>query len=192
VAVGGEEELRLFAAVDVPEGQRKSIESATAPLHADLPQARWTKPEQWHLTLKFFGQVPEDRLPQLIESIGLATQGTGLIESALEDLGAFPSVRRARVLWVGLADPELKLKTLAERIGSECGYPPEERFKAHLTLARFKVPQSIGRVIDRHRPLELDRSPFVIDKATLFQSILGREGAKYTPVAEFPLHRSGA
>lgn len=114
-----------------------------------------------------------------------------MIESELEDLGAFPNARRARVVWVGLADPELKLKVLAERIGTECGYPPEERFKAHLTLARFKAPVSVGKVIDLHRPL-WDRSPFVIDKATLFQSILGREGARYKPVAEFPLHRSRA
>jgi RNA 2',3'-cyclic 3'-phosphodiesterase len=170
----------------VPDGHLKSIESATAPLHAELSQTRWTKPEQWHLTLKFFGQVPEDRLPELIEAIDRATRGTGPIESALEDLGAFPSVRRARVLWVGLGDPEEKLRSLAERIGSECGYPPEERFKAHLTLARFKVPQPVGKLIDEHRPLDWDRSPFVIDKATLVHSVLGRAGARYEPVAEFP------
>ena len=174
-------------AVDVPEGHRQSIESAVARLRADLVQARWTKPEQWHLTLKFFGEVPEDRIPGLIEAIGRATRETGEVESRLEDLGAFPSVSRARVLWAGLADPELKLKALAERIGSECGFPPEERFQAHLTLARLKAPQSLGKLIDRYRPLDWDRSPFVVDNATLVRSVLGREGAKYSPVAEFPL-----
>ena len=173
-------------AVDVPEGHRLSIESAVARLRADLIQARWTKPEQWHLTLKFFGEVSEDALPHLIEAIGRATRETGRVESWLEDLGAFPNVGRARVLWAGLADPELKLKTLAERIGSECEYPPEERFQAHLTLARLKTPQSLRKLIERHRPLEWDRSPFVVDKVTLVRSRLGREGAKYSPVAEFP------
>jgi len=175
----------------VPEGHRRSIESALVRLRPEIPRARWTKPESWHLTLKFFGEVPEERLPGLIEAIERATQGTGEVESSLEDLGAFPSVSRARVLWAGVADPELKLRTLAERIGAETGYPPEDRFKAHLTLARFRAPVSVGKVIDRHRPMDLDPSPFVIDKATLVHSVLGREGARYSPVAEFPFSTGG-
>ena len=96
-------------------------------------------------------------------------------------------MRRARVLWVGVADPASALKSLARSIEQGCGYPPEDRFKAHLTLARFKVPGSIGDVIDRHGPFEWDRSPFEIDKVTLYRSVLSRQGARYTPLAEFPL-----
>jgi 2'-5' RNA ligase len=98
-------------------------------------------------------------------------------------------MRRARVLWVGVADPASALKSLARSIEQACGYPPEDRFKAHLTLARFKVPGSIGDVIDRHGPFEWDRSPFEIDKVTLYRSVLSRQGARYTPFAEFPLRR---
>lgn len=122
-----------------------------------------------------------------MKSIKQATQGSGSVESQLEDIGAFPTPRRARVLWAGVADPEWRLKVVSRSIEERCGYAAEERFKPHLTLARLKVPKSVGEVIDRHRPLEWDRTPFVIDRAILFRSVLGRPGARYEPVEEFPL-----
>jgi 2'-5' RNA ligase len=139
------------------------------------------------VTLKFFGEVPEDRVPELSESIRSVAEETPTVRTKLEDIGAFPNMRRARVVWVGVADTGSALRSLAASIEDACGYPPEQRFKAHLTLARFKVPESIERVIDGHRPFEWDRSPFEIGTVTLYRSVLSRQGARYTPVAEFPL-----
>jgi RNA 2',3'-cyclic 3'-phosphodiesterase len=142
------------------------------------------------VTLRFFGEVPEERLSELTEGIQAATSAAAPVESALEDIGAFPNTRRARVLWVGVADAGAALQALASSIEQRCGYPPEDRFKAHLTLARFKVPESVGKVIERHSPFQWDRTPFVIDRTTLYRSVLRRQGAEYTPLAEFPLART--
>jgi 2'-5' RNA ligase len=181
-----ETRLRLFAAVEIPAGHRASIERAIASLKSELPALKWTRPESWHMTLKFFGEVAEADVSELAGAIARAARGCGKVESQLEDIGAFPSPRRARVLWVGLADPQWRLKALARAIEEETGYPKEERFTPHLTLARLKEPQRIGDVIDRHRPFEWDSSPFLIDRAVLLRSVLGRPGARYERVEQFP------
>jgi 2'-5' RNA ligase len=179
--------LRLFLAVEVPHRQRLSVEAASEPLRLELHGARWTAPELWHVTLRFFGEVPEDRLAEVQEVILRAVTGTGKVESQLTDIGAFPSLNRARVLWVGIADPAHALADLAVRV--EVGWPDgrSRPLHAHLTLARFNHPVRLRAAVEKFRPFDLDRSPFSIEKATLYRSHLGRGGPRYEPLAEFPL-----
>lgn len=163
------------------------METATAPLKNALAGARWTSPETWHVTLKFFGEVPEERLPALREGIRRAAAGVPATMSRLTDLGAFPSMKRARVLWVGIEDPRGSLGALADRIGAECGVEEDRPLHPHLTLARLKVPAAIGPVVDRFRPFELNRAPFGIDRVVLFRSFTGRSGSRYEELAAWEL-----
>lgn len=163
------------------------MELATEPLRSEIHGARWTARKLWHVTLKFFGEVPEDRLPEVQEVILRAVKGTGKVESYLTDIGAFPNLNRARVLWVGIADPAHALQDLAARV--EAGWP-DGRYRplhAHLTLARFNHPGRVRATVDKFRPFDFDRSPFSIDKATLYRSHLGRGGPLYEPLQEFSL-----
>jgi 2'-5' RNA ligase len=171
--------LRLFVAVDVPERHRNSIEAAVAPLKAVLPGARWTSPATWHVTLKFFGEVAEDQLGHLKEGIGRAAVGVPAVESRLTEIGAFPSMAKARVLWVGIEDAGSNLARLAERIGTECGLSDDRPLHPHLTLARMKVPAAIAPAVDRFRPYALEEEPFVVDRMTLFRSYTERSGSRY-------------
>lgn len=165
--------------MDVPERHRNSIEAAVAPLKAVLPGARWTSPATWHVTLKFFGEVAEGEADRLKENIGRALAGEPAADSRLTEVGAFPSMAKARVLWVGIEDPESRLAGLADRIGAECGMSDDRPLHPHLTLARMKVPAAIGRAVDRFRPYALEEGPFVIDRVTLFRSYTVRSGARY-------------
>ena len=173
-----------------------------APLKAVLPGARWTVRSTWHVTLKFFGEVPEDRLDSLREGVVRALVGEKAVGSSLLEIGAFPSMARARVLWAGIEDSQLRLARMAERIGAECGIPEDRPLHPHLTLARMKVPAAIGQVVDRFRPFALEREPFVIDKVTLFRShqpvekshqpvekkgYTERTGSRYEVIAEWEL-----
>jgi RNA 2',3'-cyclic 3'-phosphodiesterase len=171
----------------VPERHRDSVEAAVAPLKAVIPAARWTARSTWHVTLKFFGEVPEDRLASLREGIGRALDGEVAAGSSLLDIGAFPSMARARVLWAGIEDSEQRLARIAERIGAECGAPEDRPLHPHLTLARMKVPAAIGPVVDRFRPFVLEREPFVIDRVKLFRSHTERSGSRYEALAEWKL-----
>lgn len=171
----------------MPERQQASVEAAVAPLKAVLPGARWTARSTWHVTLKFFGEVPEERLPELCEGVGRALADERTLGSSLLDIGAFPSMARARVLWAGIEDSRLRLAGIAERIGAECGFPEDRPLHPHLTLARMKVPAAIGPAVDRFRPFALEREPFLVDKVTLFRSHTERTGSRYEVLAEWEL-----
>lgn len=177
----------MFAAIDVPSRQKASVEAAIGPMKAVVPGARWTSPATWHVTLKFFGEVPEPWLEGIRQGIGHALAGTGPVESRLMDVGAFPNITRARVLWVGVDDSAGALKALAERINRECVFVEDRPLHAHLTLARLKVPADLRFLIERFGPFDLDRNPFVIDRVTLFRSYTERSGSRYEELGSWAL-----
>ncbi|CAN5856074.1 RNA 2',3'-cyclic phosphodiesterase [soil metagenome] len=162
------------------------MEAAVAPLKAVLPGVRWTSRATWHVTLKFFGEVPEDRLGALKEAVARALEGERSAESRLTDVGAFPAMSKARVLWVGIEDPAGSLARMAGRIGTEAGVGEDDRpLHPHLTLARMKVPVAIGPAVDRFRPYALETGIFVIDRVRLLQSFTERSGSRYEALEEW-------
>ncbi len=112
--------LRLFVAFEVPEAQKDSVQKAIASVA--VPGARWTSRESWHVTLKFLGATAEERLAEVTGVVEQAASTSQPARTSLQDLGAFPSFRRARVLWVGLDDPG---GVLAARTGA--GTDPPRR-----------------------------------------------------------------
>lgn len=182
------EKLRLFAAVRVPEEHRRRIDHSTRALREALPRARWVSLENQHVTLKFLGWTPSDRLGALAEVFEIAAAGRARSECSIAQLGAFPRARRARVLWVGLDDPAALLSGLATDLEASLeplGYRREERpFTPHLTLARFKVPQRVEHLLPQ---LPDDLPPFPVDRLELFRSRLHPTGARYEPIACYEL-----
>jgi 2'-5' RNA ligase len=178
--------LRLFVAFDVPEAQKDSVETAVRTL--DIPGARWTGRQSWHVTLKFLGATPEERLPEVTGVVERAASASPRAMTSLGGIGAFPGFRRARVLWVGLDDPGGVLGALARTLeeGFEpLGFPPERRpWTPHLTLARFKVPAAVALEPDR---ISLDERPFEVGEIVLFRSHLKAGGAVYEPIARSSL-----
>ena len=131
---------RCFWAVPLPEDLRASLADAVTPIRADstaTAEWRWTDPAAWHLTLAFLGGVPADRIPSLLTLVSDAVRGVEPFLVATGGLGSFPSVRRARVLWYGVSDPERRLRVMgclvAEASGAEGGAD-----RAHITQARAR------------------------------------------------------
>lgn len=178
--------LRLFLAFDVPDEHRRSVERAIEPLRGAVPGARWTSPESWHVTLKFLGSTPEERLPDVTSIAAGAAAASSATSSALTGLGAFPGARRARVLWVGLVDHGV-LGSLAADLEAGfvgAGFPSEDRpWWPHLTVARLKVPGPV----DLAGAGEVDATPFPVEEIVLFRSHLKPSGAVYEPLARFRL-----
>jgi 2'-5' RNA ligase len=180
--------MRLFVAVHVPDALQELLESdVVARLRPALPSARWTRREGRHLTLKFLGEVPEQRVAALAEAVGNAVRRHRGFSAAFARVGAFPSLRRPRVLWIGLGEGDAPMAALARDVDEAVepfGFEREKRpFAAHLTLARFKVPAPVGSL----PAVAVPSSPFVVDEVVLFRSQLRRDGAIYTAVARFPL-----
>jgi 2'-5' RNA ligase len=188
--------LRLFVACELPSEMKNGLARLQDTLRAQgAPQVRWVRPEGVHLTLKFLGEVSEDRVAALREALAPTVEGIPPLTLALGEVGTFGGRRGVRVLWVGIAGDLEHLSRLQGRVESALdplGFPPEGRaFSPHLTLAR--VPDHVGgderrRFKDLTASLEVPSAPPVtIREMSLMRSILGPGGAVYQRVAAFPL-----
>lgn len=179
---------RLFVAVEVPRDRREALDHSLASFKESHPGLRFTKVENQHVTLKFLGWLaPEqaDAARAMCEEIADA-QRAG--RATLTELGAFPSLRRARVLWAGLTDPDGICAALAEALevrAEEFGVESEGRaFVPHLTLARAKRPRALEGL--PQVPEEAGRS-FEVEEIVLFRSHLSSQGARYEDIRRWPL-----
>jgi len=181
--------LRLFVAVGVPEHLLESLSGATEEFRRGLPPGRWAPPENQHVTLKFLGSSPAGSLAEIGARVGVVSSAHRAAELRLGRLGTWPSRRRARVLWAGLADEAGLLHSLAagldEALGP-LGFEPEKReFTPHLTLARWRVPIPLDSPLPE-LPDEA-RAPFTVGAVELFRSHLSPKGARYEVLRSFSL-----
>ena len=184
-----EKRIRLFVAVEVPEHQRRALNEAMGDVRDPAWGGRWTTPAAQHVTLKFLGWTPSDRVEAVGSAIEIVARSNRGAPVALGAVGAFPSMRRARVLWVGLEDPAELLARLAadlDRAMEPLGYAVEQRaFTPHLTLARFKSPVRLEGLVPVRPWGRLD--PFDIAAVTLYRSRFHPSGARYEALSSFPL-----
>ncbi len=135
--------MRLFIAIPIAESVRAALAEFQSHLAAGLPGWRWSRPENLHLTLAFLGETNPDKIPRIEGILRRACAEAAPFELELSGLGAFPSARDPRVLYLGCARGEAELSALAGKIlpglrGADL-LPEAEKdraFRAHLTLAR--------------------------------------------------------
>jgi 2'-5' RNA ligase len=183
--------LRLFVAADFPEPIKRSVEKAIQPMRLMLPDAKWTAREQWHLTLKFLGHVDEDRLEEITKVAAKVAATAEPIDTRLTELGAFPNLNRARVVWVGIDNPDNRLTLLddeLERRYAKRGFKKESRlYHPHLTVARLRSPQPISEALEAAESKWLGGSSFSVPEIVLYRSHLSPKGARYEPLSRHPL-----
>jgi 2'-5' RNA ligase len=177
--------LRLFIAVDVPPGVQADLADAVMPFRDRIPGARWTRQEGWHVTLKFLGSTWPRLLDEIGGAVATAATGTEAFESSLTEIGVFPSVRRARVIWAGLSDPGDRFARLVEVLDDllEDSFVPEKRsFTPHLTLARLSPSRDVSEFAPNLVGMTIASAPFPIDRLVLYRSQLSPRGATYEPL----------
>ena len=175
---------RLFVALPLPEAVRLHL----ALLAGGVPGARWTTPENIHLTLRFLGDVGETAADDLADGLGMISAEPFSLRIA--GLGQFGDRRRARVLWAGIetCGELLALRAVVESLVARLGFSPEgRRYSPHVTLARMKglAPDRLAPFLEAHAGLAL--APFAVDRFQLLSSHRGRERAHYRVEAEYPL-----
>jgi 2'-5' RNA ligase len=175
---------RLFVAVDPPPLVSERLQA----LRDDTLDARWTEAGNHHLTLKFIGSVDAARRDEIAARLAGITAGHAAIE--LEALSVFPSWRRPSVVVVLVRphDALVRLFRDVEKVLQEARIEPESRpFRPHITIARLRhvLPQAVRAYV---RATEMPSlRPFVADRFRLYESQLGRGGAVYTCLSEYPL-----
>jgi len=137
------EQIRSFIAIELPEEAKDGLARLRKELESDEHKfVKWADPRGIHLTLKFLGNIPSKRVAEITEAMEEAAQGISPFHLEISGLGAFPSVRQARVFWVGIGGEVDKLSRLQQNIDAALaalGFAKEERsFVPHLTLARIR------------------------------------------------------
>lgn len=190
--------LRLFVAVELPDEVRRALTATVAALSragVSGDAVRWVRPDGVHVTLKFVGATPEERLPTVEGALRAAVAATGPFRLELAGVGSFGGGRHLRVIWVGVAGEVDALAALAARVDealARLGFPAEQRpLTAHLTLGRVRdetppaARESIVAALEALPPPPALAIP--VDRVSLMQSTLGPGGASYRALAVFPL-----
>jgi len=183
------EQVRSFIAIELPDELKLGLVKLQAQLKSgNPPPVKWVDPNGIHLTLKFLGNVPADRIGDITGAIEKAAQGIPPFHLEVKDLGVFPNLRRVQVAWVGISGEVDRLCQLQQRIESNLaplGFAPESRpFTPHLTLARVRdrassdERQRFGQLIANAK-FEAAFA-FEVEAISLMRSQLTREGAIYS------------
>jgi 2'-5' RNA ligase len=189
--------LRLFVAIPIPEPVREEMIRVQRELQPLAPSGtvRWTRPDQFHLTLRFLGDVPVKAVDALKKSLAQACAGVRPFHLRARGVGFFPDVRSPRVLWVGIEDGENGLADLQARIGQASApfadMPGADNFLAHATLGRFQKYRRHGteKLLPHARLFEGHVfGDWRAENAGLFRSELSPDGARHAALAAFPLN----
>lgn len=184
--------VRAFFAIELPAEARASALEATLRLKSVAGHGvRWMALDTLHLTLKFLGEIALHDVPRLIARAHAKLAPEAPFEVGLAGYGAFPNVREARALWVGVSAGASSLARLARKLDSASravGAPREHKpFEPHLTLARLREPQRV----ELERAAPPDSVAWTVSEVVLFESRLSPNGARHVPLARFPLGAGG-
>ena len=185
-------DLRSFVAIEIPEAIRRLVSSRVERIAGTLPPARWVRPGNYHLTLRFLGEVEESRLRDLQSALLPVFSRTAPFSLQVGSAGAFPVGKPARVAWLGVVD-DGSLGPLAAEVGRACEPFAERsekrRFSAHLTLARCRRPWPM-KAVDSWRAAFSESTignSFPVTHGVLMSSRLGRRGPGYEVIAALPI-----
>ena len=178
--------MRLFIAIDLSEQAKESIEK----IKSELKGIKGIKPvakENIHLTLKFLGEVADDKVPEIVRALSQVKLKPFNI--SISKMGVFPNEHRIQVLWVD-AEPAEPLFELKKQIDVALPrFKDDHPFKNHITFARIKY---IANDADKKKIVELitnrqvDKTELLVDKFRLYKSELTPQGPIYEVVEEFP------
>jgi len=178
--------MRLFTALDLPGDVIRNLSQMVERLR---PTARiqWSPPENFHITTKFIGEWPEERLAELKQALA-GIESRVPIPVHIHEAGFFPNPYSARVFWCGIEAPGLDSLAIAtDRATASLAIPRESRaFSAHLTLARIKQRINLQPLRDAIAALPtLDFGRFEVDRFFLYQSKPTPSGSVYSKLAEY-------
>jgi RNA 2',3'-cyclic 3'-phosphodiesterase len=192
-----DEVFRTFIAIELDETLRIAIGRVQGKLKRAAPPGgvKWVAPDGIHLTLKFLGDTPRSRIPQIETALQVACAAHAPFEFSVEGRGCFPSFRRPRVVWVAVRDKGqtlAHLQTDVEKRVAPLGWPTEERgFSPHLTIGRVAkgadraIEEEIGRIVERSVVEQIGSQR--VTAVSLIQSDLRPAGPVYTRLLSVPL-----
>ena len=188
-------DVRCFIAIEIPKPVQTLLKSVQTRLQPEIRKVSWTRSVNFHLTLKFLGDVRSeaiDAVREVVENVA-TTHPPFVIEFG--GIGAFPTLARPRVIWVGIKNGAATVSHLAKAVNQglkHLGFPMDNRFHPHLTLGRLRSPVNLQPLKNVLRKYEtIDDATVYVNEVTVMQSQLHSNGAIYTPLNCFRLSALG-
>lgn len=180
-------------AIEPPRAFRDSLAQARTRCHELEPDAakavNWTRWANLHITLSFIGGADPASVPDLATGVGVALKNASRFRLEIEGSGAFPGLRRAQVVWLGIRDDRGVLAhtaNLVRREISALGFAQDQRaFRGHITVGRLKRPADVGALTACLAAS--DYEPFSVNEVVLFESLTDTGASRYVPFQRFPL-----
>ncbi len=181
--------IRTFISIDLPEGMKEGISGLQGRLRSRGGHIGWVRPEAIHLTLKFLGEIDEKEIPDIETAIRRVTKDFVPFYLRTMGLGLFPSIKKPRIIWLGIngeGDNLLRLQSRIEEEMEKIGHPREKRgFKPHLTIGRVRDPSGLKGLIDAiQSEREIELGGFKAEEVLIMRSDMRPEGSIYTRLFE--------
>lgn len=179
--------MRTFIGVEIPDDQKKIVVNSIQEFkRLNLP-VKWVEYENLHITLKFLGEIDENKLIQILPVLSSISNRTRSFTMQLENFGCFPAIRNPRVLWIGISqgsDESISLASDLENSLVKYGFKKEnKKFHPHLTIGRIRTFCKVDDIINR----TIKTESFNINELILFKSTLLSAGPIYEKIKTFPL-----
>jgi 2'-5' RNA ligase len=187
------ETIRTFIALDMQAEVKAALEKYVQPLKSLRGRISWVKPENLHLTLKFLGDTPANRLEEIAAALQEAAATVEPFSATVASSGVFPNAEYPRVLWIGLDEKSGALLKLAKAIDErmqQFGFAKEKRlFAPHLTIGRAKdtrIPEIVRALLEK----PFAAMPATFHEIIFMKSELHPSGSIYTPLRKLALGKS--
>lgn len=183
--------MRLFVAITLDGTIRENLISIRELIRKYQPDVKLVETENIHLTVRFLGEISEDILPRIFGALSIINE-YHCFEIELKNIGAFPSVKKPKVIWIGCEDRTNTLNKIYQALESgfiAIGLQPDEKgFSAHITLARDKIPKPNNNFeVWAAKYANKSFGIQMVKQITLFQSTLTSDGPIYTNIRDFKL-----
>jgi len=183
--------VRVFIAIPIDEQTRHELVSVQSLLLSTGAKLKLVEPENLHLTLKFLGEVGEEKIGEIEEALKKTMLGVKKFKMEVKGLGAFPGFRYLRVLWAGINQGKNEVIELQRKIDfslQPLGFRPERNFHPHVTIARVKFVRNREELITFIKDAANKKFGAVgVRRIDLMKSTLTRSGPVYTTLSEIEL-----
>lgn len=189
------EVIRAFIAVLLPGDIRQKVAEVRDNLREISPEVKWVSEDNFHVTLKFLGNVTDDKLDSIMSAVAEAARDLRPFDLEISDVGAFPNSGRPRTVWVDITTGKDALAELARQVDEHCekiGFPREDRpFRSHITIGRVKDGRGGRELGPALTNSEVGRLGVVrVDSIAVMKSELRREGPIYSVLSEVNLREA--
>jgi 2'-5' RNA ligase len=185
--------VRTFIAIEISQEARVRVVEHINHLRREVPNVRasWSREDNLHLTLKFLGNVPVSQISAVSQAAAAAAAAIEPFELTIGGCGWFPPHGKPKVLWIGIDDPDSRLRELQDALQARCaeaGFQRDERaFHPHLTIARLRSPAGSRHLAETHKAHGFPSQRLTVSELVVFRSELLRDGSKHTAISRHDL-----